>query len=172
MIWNLKAVLGFYPTPCSWKKLAILKERAVRAQVPVVYVNDNFGKWRSDFSAQVRHSASAGVRGAALVKLLAPNPQDYFVLKPKHSGVFSTTLELLLNYLGVKNLILTGIAGDNCVLFTATDAYLRDYNLWVPSDCVASASTKNNLLALKQMQRLLKADIRPAAKVNFQSLKK
>jgi len=151
------------------KKLAILKARAARAQVPVIYVNDNFGKWRSDFSAQVRRSTSAG---ATLVKLLAPNPQDYFVLKPKHSGFFSTTLDLLLNYLGVKNLILTGIAGDNCVLFTATDAYLREYNLCVPADCVASASKKNNLLALKQMQRLLKADIRPASKVNFSSLKK
>ena len=107
-----------------------------------------------------------------MAKLLAPGPQDYFVLKPKHSAFFSTPLELLLEYLGVRNLIVTGIAGDNCVLFTATDAYLRDLKLWVPADCVASASKKNNLLALHQMQRLLKADIGVSSRLDFKRLKK
>lgn len=154
------------------KKLAVLKARAVQAGVPVIYVNDNFGKWRSDFSAQVRHSIQSSVRGAPVVKLLQPAAHDYFVLKPKHSGFFSTPLELLLNYLEVKDLILTGIAGNNCVLFTATDAYMRDFSLWVPADCVISASKKENRLALQQMQQLLKADIRPSAKIDLRRLKK
>lgn len=153
------------------KKLAALKARAYKAQVPVIYANDNFGRWRSDFSAQVRHSLREGARGAPIVKLLQPEARDYFVIKPKHSGFFSTPLELLLNYLAVKNLIITGIAADNCVLFTANDAYIRDFNLWVPADCVASISKKNNLLALKQMQQLLKANISPSSKINFKKLK-
>ena len=154
------------------KKLAVLKTRAVKEGVPVIYVNDNFGKWRSDFSAQVHHSIQPGMRGAPVVKLLQAGARDYFVLKPKHSGFFSTPLELLLNYLEVKNLILTGIAGNNCVLFTATDAYMRDFSLWVPADCVISASKKENRMALQQMQQLLKADIRHSAKIDLRRLKK
>ena len=153
------------------KHIATLKSRATKAGVPVIYVNDNFGKWRSDFSAQVRHSLKSGIRGAPIVKMLLPESQDYFVIKPKHSGFFATPLELLLNYLQVRNLILTGIAGDNCVLFTATDAYIRDFNLWVPADCVASESKKNNTLALQQMQQLLKADTSVSSKIKFSKLK-
>lgn len=152
------------------KKLVALKTRSEKASIPVIYVNDNFGKWRSDFSAQVRHSMQPHIRGAPLVKLLRPGPNDYFVLKPKHSGFFSTPLDLLLNYLDVKNLILTGIAGNNCVLFTATDAYLRDFDLWIPADCVVSISKQDNLLALKQMRQLLHADIRVSTRIDLRKL--
>lgn len=152
------------------KKLAVFKARVEKEKIPIIYVNDNFGKWRSDFSVQVRHSLQPNVRGAPVVRLLRPGPNDYFVLKPKHSGFFSTPLELLLNYLGVKNLILTGIAGNNCVLFTATDAYLRDFDLWIPADCVVSVSKEENLLALKQMQRLLHADIRISSRIDLRKL--
>lgn len=152
------------------ERIAALKQRAQKAAIPVIYVNDNFGKWRSDFSAQVRHSMQPRMRGAPVARLLAPGPGDYFVLKPKHSGFFATPLDLLLKYLEATNLILTGIAGNNCVLFTATDAYLRDFNLWVPADCVISLSRKDNLLALKQMRQLLHADIRVSSKIDLRKL--
>lgn len=154
------------------KKLAALKTRAQKASIPVIYVNDNFGKWRSDFSAQVRHSMQPRMRGAPVVEILRPGPSDYFVLKPKHSGFFSTPLDLLLNYLGARNLILTGIAGNNCVHFTATDAYLRDFDLWIPADCVVSRSKHENLLALKQMRQLLHADIRISTRIDLRKLNK
>jgi len=154
------------------KRLVRLKKRAKQASIPVVYVNDNFGKWRSDFRKQVVHCLEDETCGAPLVRLLAPDEDDYFVLKPKHSGFFSTTLDILLDYLGVKTLILTGLTGDNCVLFTAHDAYLRDYHLLVPSDCVASIDPTENHYALRQMQRLLKADIRASPKLNLGALNK
>jgi nicotinamidase-related amidase len=135
-----------------------------------VYVNDNFGKWRSDFQRQVRHCLEDETCGEPLVRLLAPDEDDYFVLKPKHSGFFSTTLDILLDYLAVKTLILTGLTGDNCVLFTAHDAYLRDFHLIVPSDCVTSIDPAENSHALRQMQRLLKADIRASPKLNLIAL--
>ena len=100
----------------------------------MVYVNDNFGRWKSDFRRTVEHCAQHG-RGTEVVELLRPEENDYFVLKPKHSGFFSTTLETLLRYLETQTLILTGIAGNFCVLFTANDAYMRDFNLFVPLDC-------------------------------------
>lgn len=148
-------------------KLARLKERAHKANIPVIYVNDNFGKWRSDFSAQIDHCLKDGVRGEPIVKLLQPARRDYYILKPKHSGFFSTPLAMLLNYLRAKTLILTGIAGNNCVLFTANDAYLREFEVIVPSDCVVSISKRANTAALKQLKSLVKADIRSSDKINF-----
>lgn len=149
------------------RRLARLKQRAVAAGVPVVYVNDNFGRWQSDLSNLVEHCLNDNVRGAAMAELLQPGEQDYFVLKPKHSGFYSTTLDLLLKYLQVNSLILTGIASNICVLFTANDAYMRDFNLLVPRDCVAANTADENRSALAQMQTILKADTRPSTRLRF-----
>lgn len=152
------------------ERVAVLKKRAKREGVPVIYVNDNFGKWQSDFKKLLIHCSEEGVCGKPVTDLLQPEEDDYFVLKPKHSGFFSTTLDTLLKYLQVKTLILTGLTGDICVLFTANDAYMRDYHLIVPADCVASSDESENERALAHMARVLKADIRPSAELNLQGL--
>ena len=139
--------------------LAALKRRARAAGIPAVYVNDNFGRWRSDLSALLEHCRREGVRGRPLVERLMPEADDYFVLKPKHSGFFSTTLDTLLAYLRARTLILTGLTADNCVLFTASDAYLRDFDVIVPPDCVASIDPRHTRQALDHMHRVLKAEL-------------
>jgi len=146
-------------------KIARLKRRAKAAKVPVIYINDNLGRWRSDFRALIEHCREG--RARLLVEKLYPEQDDYFVLKPKHSGFFSSTLETLLRYLGVRRLIITGIAGNFCVLFTANDAYMRDYELVVPSDCVISNTAKENKEALQLMKRYLKADTRRSQRISF-----
>jgi nicotinamidase-related amidase len=151
------------------KAVARLKRRARRAGVPAIYVNDNFGRWRSDFRAHVRHCLEDGVRGQPIAELLAPDDHDYFVVKPKHSGFYSTTLDLLLEYLEVHTLILAGFAGNICVLFTANDAYLRDFDLIVPADCVASNSATDNRAAIAVMRRILKADVRISRNVRLRA---
>ena len=152
------------------EKVAALKGRAKAAGIPVVYVNDNFGRWQSNFNNQVDHCLRDDVRGRPLAEALRPEEDDYFVLKPKHSGFFSTTLDILLDHLRAERLILTGLAGDNCVLFTANDAYMRDFRLWVPSDCVASNTEEANRIALEQMRRILKADVRPSDELDLEAL--
>jgi nicotinamidase-related amidase len=139
--------------------IASLKRRCAASGIPTIYVNDNFGRWKSDFNKIVDHCAQDGVRGKPLTELLRPGEKDYFVLKPKHSGFFSTTLDILLDYLGARTLIMTGVTADICVLFTANDAYMRDFNLVIPSDCVASLEPAENRHAIKQMQTVLKADV-------------
>lgn len=153
------------------ERLSELARRARRAGVPVIYVNDNFGKWQSDFKRILAHCLEDDVRGRPVAELLRPEEDDYFVLKPKHSGFYSTTLDTLLNYLGVKTLVLTGLTGDICVLFTAHDAYMRDFHLLVPSDCVASNDPEENLYTLRKMERLLDADTRPSVEIDFEELK-
>jgi nicotinamidase-related amidase len=155
-----------YAVPMA-RQIAALKQRAREHGVPVIYVNDNFGRWRSDFTAQVEHCLKEGVRGQAIVELLRPDKDDYFVLKPKHSGFYSTALDTLLEYLGVRTVVLTGVAGNICVLFTANDAYVRDFQLVVPADCVASNTEEENRHALQQMQAILKADTRPSPELSF-----
>jgi nicotinamidase-related amidase len=151
---------------------AALRRRAKHAGVPVIYCNDNFGKWRSDFHSLLEHVLKDEVRGRPIAELLAPDEQDYFVLKPKHSGFHSTTLEVLLAHLGARTLILTGIACNFCVLFTAHDAYMRDFSLVVPRDCTASETHADTRYALEHMANACKADTGPSSGIDFAALRK
>jgi nicotinamidase-related amidase len=143
------------------KRIRQLKQQTRRAGIPSIYINDNFGRWQSNFAALIKHGLSS--QGRPVVKQLLPLKKDYFVLKPKHSGFYSTTLDTLLRYLGAERLIISGMAANICVLFTANDAYMRDFQLWVPRDCVCSNTERENEFALEQMRTVLKADIRPFA---------
>ena len=149
------------------KNIAALKKRAISAQVPVIYVNDNFGHWRSDLKTQISHCLEDGVRGEPIAHLLSPDRSDYFVLKPKSSAFFGTTLHTLLQHLEVRTLVLTGIAADVCILFTAHDAHLRDYKIIVPSDCVASNTSRETSLALGNMKKAAHAVVCKSSSVNF-----
>jgi nicotinamidase-related amidase len=145
------------------RRIARLRARAKAARVPVVYANDALGRWRSDFPGLLRHCERAASRGAEIVKALVPAADDYCVLKPKHSAFFATPLDTLLQYLGVKRLILTGVSSHQCVLFTANDAYVRDLELTIPRDCIAARTPKDTRLALRYFESVLGADTRPSA---------
>ena len=149
------------------RRLSAFKHRAKAEGIPALYVNDNFGRWRSDFRKMVRECSQPTVRGRPIVEQLAPEEDDYFVLKPKHSAFFQTNLEILLRYLGTNTLIITGIAGDICVLFSANDAYMRDFRIVVPADCTASEDPEGNRQVLALMQRVLKAEITPSSEIRF-----
>jgi nicotinamidase-related amidase len=140
-------------------RIAVLAARARRARVPVIYVNDNFGRWRSDFRALLQRCLRRPVRGRPLARRLVPRTTDYVVLKTKHSAFYATTLELLLRYLDVTTLVLAGLTGDRCILFSASDAFMRDLKLFVPGDCVVSIEPEHNRHALAQMARLFDADV-------------
>ena len=150
-------LLARYVMPMA-RNILGLKQRAKAAGIPTIYVNDNFGRWQSDLSKLLAHCLEPGVRGRAMVELLRPEDDDYFVLKPKHSAFYSTTLDTLLDYLGATTLILTGLAGNICLLFSANDAYMRDFKLYVPADCTVSNEPEDNKQALTLMRAVLKAD--------------
>ena len=136
-----------------------LKRRARTAGVPAIYVNDNFGRWQSSFEQLLQHCMDPSMPSRDFVQQVAPEPYDYFVLKPKHSGFFQTPLDILLKHLGTKRLILTGLSTNNCVMFTCHDAYMRDLELYVPGDCVASFTDEDQRYALEHMRTVMKADI-------------
>jgi nicotinamidase-related amidase len=153
-------------------KIAELKKRARAVEIPAVYVNDNFGRWQSNFDQLVQHCLNDGVRGRPFVDQLKPDvDSDYFVLKPKHSAFYQTPLDLLLKHLGAQRLIVTGVSTNSCVLFTAADAYMRDLQLMVPEDCAAACNAHEHNTALEQMKCMLKADVSPSTEIDFNSLR-
>ena len=150
-------------------RLAAFKRRATAAGVPSIYINDNFGQWRSDFRRTVAHCTARSSPGRLVSRRLRPTSRDYFVLKPKHSGFYGTTLDTLLEALGVRRVILTGIAGNICVLFTANDAYMRDFEILAPADCVVSNTPADNAYALQQIETVLKGNIVPSGQLRFRA---
>jgi len=151
------------------KNIASLKARAKSARVPVVYVNDNFGKWQEDFKQQVESISDSSKECGELIDLLRPDKDDYYVLKPQRSGFYETPLHVLLRSLGVSRLVLAGITTDICILFTAHDAYMRGFDVAVPADCTAAVEDEFKDESLKLMERAVHVDIRPSDEVKFAS---
>lgn len=152
------------------RRIATLAEQARALGIPVVYANDNFGRWRSDFREVVENACREDAPGHPVARLLTPREEDYFVLKPKHSAFHETTLTTLLHHLGTRRLVIAGFAGDICVLFTAHDAYMRDYSLHVPADCSASNSAAENEHALAYMRRVMSVDTTPSSELDLVAL--
>jgi nicotinamidase-related amidase len=149
------------------KRTARLKERAKAAGVPAIYANDNFGHWKSEFSKLVTECLAKEGASATIAQVLKPQPDDYSILKPRHSAFYESPLQFLLEELGVSALIVTGLSTDMCVFATAQDAYVRKYRLWIPCDCVAADTAEHEREALDQMARTLKADTRPSTDLRF-----
>jgi len=148
-------------------RLSALKRRCAAAGMPTIYINDNFGQWRSDFRKTVAHCTARSSPGRRLSHRLRPTSRDYFVLKPKHSGFFDTTLDTLLEALRIRRVILTGIAGNICVLFTANDAYMRDFKIFAPADCIVSNTAADNDHALRQIETVLKGNVALSTRLAF-----
>jgi isochorismate hydrolase len=151
------------------RRIADLKRRAKSAGVPTIYVNDNLGRWRSDRSDLVAHCLGEKSRARKLVEQLVPEPDDYFILKPKHSGFFGTPLHSVLQSIGARRLILTGITSHQCILFSAADAYVREFDLIIPRDCIAAMQPSQTRVAVEIFRTALKADTRVSSKVSFRS---
>ena len=132
-------------------RIGALKRRCARAGVPVVFVNDNRGRWRSEFRELVRLSIEESETGAAIAEHLQPDDDDYSVLKPKHSAFYATPLDLLLRHLRVNRLLITGVASDQCIVMSAAEARMRDYEVIVPRDCIADQTPARTARALRHL---------------------
>jgi nicotinamidase-related amidase len=152
-------------------RLAKLKERCRRAKIPAIYVNDNFGQWRSDAKSLVASCLEAECEGKPFVEQIRPDDEDYFVLKPMHSAFFQTPLEVLLRYLGATTLILTGIATNSCIVCTAHDAKMRDFNLYVPSDCCAARTRREHGQSIEHIKEMACASILPSTSLRVAGLR-
>lgn len=147
--------------------IARLKARCRRAGVPVVYANDNDGRWRSDWRRLRDEALAAGGDGAVIARQLNPDEDDYFVLKPMHSAFFATPMHMLLQHLGTRRLLLSGVASDQCVLVTAEMARMHGYDVTVPRDVVASQTAERERAAITHFERVLKLRTTPAGRLRL-----
>ncbi|MGS5087026.1 cysteine hydrolase family protein [Hydrogenophaga sp. A37] len=135
--------------------------RAARSNgIPVIYANDNFDCWRSDFTTLVTGLRQGSGPSALIARLLRPQRQDLTVLKPMHSAFYGTPLDILLDKIGVRTLVMAGLAADICVQMSAADAFLRGLKVHVPEDCTAAETTQKKTIALAYMRDILECDTR------------
>ena len=149
-----------------------LKRRAKDHCVPVIYVNDNYGHWEEDFRSFAARIGSSSDRGREITEILAPEENDLYILKPQRSGFYETPLSVLLQSLKVSNLIICGVTTDMCVLFTAHDAYMRGFQVYVPADCSAAVEVKYHIDALELLERVADARIGSSREVDFSALER
>src|SRR6185437_4734782 len=140
-------------------RLTSLKDRARRAHIPGIYVNDNFGQWRSDAARLLAYCLRAQSAGRRFVEAVRPDAKDYCVLKPMHSAFYQTPLDLLLRHLGASSLIVAGLATNSCILCTAHDANMRDLDVTVVSDCCAARTEREHEEALENIHEMANARV-------------
>lgn len=145
--------------------VAELVEAARRAAVPVIYVNDNHGRWSP--SAAELAEVAAGGRRPDLVRPLTPAGDDMLVVKARHSAFYMTPLEYLLARLGTRRVVLCGQVTEQCVLYTALDAYVRHLEVTVAADAVAHIDERLAGAALEMIARNMSGDVRRTGEIRL-----
>jgi nicotinamidase-related amidase len=148
-------------------RLARLKKKAREANIPVIYVNDNFGQWRSDAGKLIAHCQRSQCAGKPFVEAILPDEKDYSVLKPMHSAFYQTPLHLLLHQLGASSIIIAGLATNSCILCTAHDANMRDFKVTVVSDCCAARTAREHKEAIENIREMAGARVVTLASLNL-----
>lgn len=141
----------------------LIAEARRRDDVDLIWVNDNYG----DFTAEPSDVVAAALDGAwpDLVRPIAPEPGSRVLLKVRHSVFFATALDYLLTRLGATRVVLAGQVTEQCILYSALDAYVRHFDVAVPPDAVAHIDPDLGRAALAMMQRNMSARLEPAASV-------
>jgi nicotinamidase-related amidase len=140
-------------------RLARLKKRACAAGMSSIYVNDNFGQWRSDACKLLEYCIRPEAMGKSCVEQIQPDKNDYFVLKPLHSAFYQTPLEVLLRYLETSALVLCGLTTNSCIVCTAHDAKMQEFKLFVPPDCSAARTAKEHRQAIEHIRTMTDAEV-------------
>ncbi len=143
-----------------------LLSRAGGADVPIVYVNDNYGDWNSS-AEELTENALSGAHPELVEPVLPPDGQS-FVIKARHSIFYETPLEYLLDQMGVDRLVLCGQVTEQCIFYSALDAHVRHFKVAVPPDGVAAIYDHLAKAALEMMERNLSAELSEAAECSLE----
>jgi nicotinamidase-related amidase len=151
------------------RSIARLKARCQNAGIPCIYVNDNRGRWRSDSENLLKECLSKKSPGRNFVRRLVPAKNDYIVLKPKHSAFFATPLEAILAYMKVRSVVVAGVTTDSCILGTAMELHVRDFKIFVPSDCTYALSERDHQRALQIAESSFAAETCSSKNLSFRN---
>ncbi|PEL06148.1 cysteine hydrolase family protein [Bacillus sp. AFS017336] len=138
-------------------KINYLRELFKNKKLPIVYVNDYYKIENPTPEKLIKYCINP--LSYDLISHIKPSDEDYFIFKPNYSGFYLTKLEDLLNELKVTHLVIVGVAGNRCVLFTANDAFMRNYNLIIPQDAISSVTDYDESVTIYMMKDILNATI-------------
>ena len=147
--------------------IRVLLDRSRDEDVPIIYVNDNYGDWNTS-AEELGRQALEG-RHPELVEPILPPEAASFVIKARHSIFYEKPLEYLLDRTGIDRLVLAGQVTEQCILYSALDAYVRHFEVVVPPDAVAHIHPSLGKAALEMMQRNMSAELTEAAQLRFSS---
>ena len=145
--------------------LGEMVQRARAAGAPIIYVNDNFGQWRSDHRALVQDALEG--EHASLVEPIVPDEDAMFVVKARHSIFYETPFEYLMRQQEIDEIVLTGQVTEQCILYSALDAHIRHIPVLVPREAVAHIHADLAEAALRMMQLNMEARVVGADEVRF-----
>lgn len=166
--WQFEDADKLLPRACEMAQtIRALKQRCQEAGMPIIYANDNHGRWRSDFQQRIREAEQSHEKAACIGRLLKPGEDDYLILKPRHSAFVATPLHIVLSNLHVHKLVLTGVTTDQCVLATAIEARMHQFDVWCPSDCVTTLSDTRQRRTLDHMTEVLKVCTTPSTSLEL-----
>jgi len=151
-------------------KLARLKKRAQAAGMSTIYVNDNFGQWQLDVFRLLDYCIRPEAIGRSFVEQAQPDKNDYLVLKPMHTGSYQTPLEALLRYLDASTLVLCGLTTNSCIVCTAHDAKMREFEIYVPSDCSAARTVKEHRQAIEHIRTMTNTKVAPSGSLRLNKI--
>jgi nicotinamidase-related amidase len=146
--------------------IAGLVKRAAKQGAEIIYVNDNYGDWNSS-QEELAEAALSGRRPDLVEPILPPDGAD-FVVKARHTIFYMTPLEYLLAQKEVGHIVLTGQVTEQCILYSALDAYVRHLEVTIPTDGVAHIHEDLAQAALKMMERNMRAELAGAADVRLE----
>ncbi|KQL39088.1 hypothetical protein AN960_11420 [Bacillus sp. FJAT-25509] len=138
-------------------KINYIRDIFKNKKLPTIYVNDHYKIENPTQKKLIKHCLNP--LSYDLIKQIQPNEEDYFIFKPNYSGFYLTSLDELLKKLKITHLVIVGVAGNRCVLFTANDAFMRDYNLIIPQDAISSVTDYDEKVAIYMMKDILNATL-------------
>lgn len=133
-------------------------------QIPIIYICDSHRRDDKEFEIWPVHCVE-GTNGAEVIEELRPEAGDYIIKKQRYSGFFETDLDLRLKELGVEEVILTGVATNICVHYTASDAVLRGYSVIILKDCIAAITPEEHEFGIRQMKEILNCKLKRAKNI-------
>jgi nicotinamidase-related amidase len=148
-------------------RIAELIKRAEADNALIVYVNDNYGEWNASRDDLVRRA----LRGEhpELVEAIQPQPEYPFIWKPRHSAFYETALGYLLGSHDIERVVLTGQVTEQCILYSALDAYIRHLDVVVPEDAVVPIHPHLADAALEMVRRNMRGQTPAADDVDLYS---
>jgi nicotinamidase-related amidase len=147
------------------ENIASLIDRARSEGAEIIYVNDNYGAWNQGRSELVDQVSAGPHRD--LIEPIVPDDDTDFVVKARHSIFYETPLEYLLRSRDIERVVLVGQVTEQCILYSALDAYIRHFKVVVPPDAVAAIHPDLHEAALKMMEINMDAELTPSADVRL-----